>query len=717
MSAFKLVCLTIYVGFVHGSITYTEQPHPMAEFQLGSQYCEHLRMCDGVRTFPETNCYCDELCYLMEDCCENIATFVPDRPNYRFDKSQFSCDRVIGLMKDVYQTYGVLLVSMCSVDWTDNTTKSLCEEGTNYFGDEIHLRTPVSDSNQIMYTNMYCAYCNYEYDIKFWIPEFNCSMVADIKEVRYSSSCKINFNQPSLEYDKRLCSLDRSMLISDCGYDNDPTLISNCTYGPFNTVYDYSYGGNMYRNKYCAMCNGINVSETTLWCFTEGDRFTLDTSDSFGGGYSFRLLIDFNNGALNINGKVKQGEESCQENEIYDVLYDTCREIICVAPAIPLRGRCVVRLMNFDVTRDLRQERDNCTWVKFSEGEYRLVNDSKLFILAQDKVYESGEYTINGTDVFICLDRNQSCLHDCDTPDETFNFDEAEGLVSMIGLIISITSLSFTFIIYVSFSAQLMNTPGKILICLIVSLLLAQLLFLISPEVKNIRALCTAIAIAIHYFFLAAFCWMNVIAFDLWMTFSNSFLSNGSSNRSGKRLRMYHIYAWLFPLLIVCAAVALDFSTFNIEYTNLKPSYGSGLCWISSRDALLLFFIGPLSLFKLVDIISFIFTAYHIAKAKRQSAMARKQKNTCNLLINIKLSLVMGLTWVFAFVANATNLTVLWYMFIVFNTLQGLFIALSFLCTKKVGRLLLDRYAAVISSFSNSSSSGTQITSASHPTY
>lgn len=716
MEVRQVVCVVLTIYAHYGAVAQIPPSSPEAEdappfLRYGSEVCIELSECDGELNFPDKNCFCDDLCYIMGDCCGNIEKFVPDPPDYFLQKEQFVCSRVSGLVK-IVDSYGVLLVSRCHSGWTDNNTRSLCEGDAYYFNENILLRTPVSDIHHIMYRNMYCAYCNYAYDIQFWNPEYHCVNETGVRHIPGSADCLLNFNAPTSAYKKRLCSLIPP--VSTCPADADSELVANCSTNPYYLVYNDFNGNQMYRNEYCAMCQGLGVDR--IWCenilpgITDGV-----TIDPRAPPYSFRLLVDFNSRLLNVNGTVQTDseEKKCRDDEIYDFLYGICRSIVCVSPAEPAAGRCIILAAHSpEGSHDL----DNCTWVKFGEGEYRIVNDSRLFILSQDKVYIAGEYTKNGSDVFICLDRNQSCLHDCNTPGVKFNFDKAESLLSTIGLIISIVSLTVTFIIYVCFAQQLMNTPGKILICLIIALWMAQLLFLLSAQVQGIHGLCTAFAVAIHYFFLAAFCWMNVISFDLWMTFSNTFGRSGSSSGSGKRLRMYHIYAWLIPFLIVCVAVVLDFSEFNLDVVNLKPGYGEGVCWISSRDALLLFFIGPLALFKTVDVISFIFTAVNIAKAKRQGAMARRKKNTCSLLINIKLSLVMGLTWVFAFVGNATNLTAFWYLFIVFNTLQGLFIALSFLCTKKVGRLLHERYEVVTSSFSKSTASGTQLTNVSKST-
>lgn len=675
----------------------------------GEEFCEDRRHCSPGLSYPDKNCYCDSLCHIMGDCCVNIDEVEPNRPEVPLTKSQFTCSRISGLFH-VVGTYGALIVSACHPDWQDTTTRDFCEQSESYISDEDSiLGNPVSDKRNIMYKNMYCAYCNYEYDILFWPQEYKCVNKTDVRYIPGSPECMKTFLTPASGYTKRLCPLIPP--VNTCLETARPELVQNCTEAPYYVVYnDFDISVN-YKNEYCAMCNGLPPDR--IWC--ESIIPTIappPETDPRSRSYSFRILVDFNNRYINVNGSLENQKTECADNEIYDFVIEKCREIICIPPAEPSGGRCVI-------TSDSRLAEDspaldNCTWVKFTEGEYRIYNDSNLLILSQEKVYSEREYKINGSDVFICLDRNQSCLYDCEQPGVRFDFNEVESVISLIGLIISLVSLTLTFIIYISFS-QLMNTPGKILLCLIIALWIAQLLFLLSSSVENIRAMCIAFALGIHYFFLAAFCWMNVISFDLWMTFSQTFRTSGSSSRSGRRLRLYHLYAWTIPMAIVIIGIILDFSNFNIEHPTIKPGYGNGVCWISSRDALLAFFIGPLALFKIVDIVSFIFTAINIAKAKREGAMARSKKNTCSLLINIKLSLVMGLTWVFAFFANLTNVDGLWYLFIIFNTLQGLFIALSFLCTKKIGRLVHGRYTTLTSAFSNTTS-GTQLTNVSKST-
>ncbi|XP_052809463.1 G-protein coupled receptor Mth2-like [Mya arenaria] len=480
--------------------------------------------------------------------------------------------------------------------------------------------------------------------------------------------------------------------ISTCANNSVEELIGFCEQGHYYIVFD-KYG-TMYRNEHCAKCNGVDMSK--FFC----ERRTLFKKGNRERKTSLRLLVD-----LNLSTAYKDGEiiksRKCSNDEIYDIVHDRCREVFCPLTTFAQEGRCIPNTLNQNSREvDHMQQysySNNCTWAKLDPAEYMFINNSNVFILSTQETYNSSQFHQNGSDVFVCHSVNNTCVQ-CDSVHVKFNFDETEEYLSKIGLVISIISLLLTVFVYVTFS-QLLNTPGKILLCLVVSLLLAQLFFLISSEVSSHPLACKILAIVDHYFFLAAFCWMNVIAFDLWKTFSSKFTAYSSSGSARKRLLFYSIYGWVTPLLIVGVALFLEFGQLDSIDTSQKPFYGRNICWISSRNSLIIFFLGPLALFKVFDITSFIFTAVYIARARKQGAVARRKKNTCSLLINIKLSLVMGLTWVFAFVANVANLQFMWYLFIIFNTLQGLFIAISFLCTRKFFRLVHEKYEILSSTF------------------
>ena len=666
---------------------------PENMLKIGSDYCKSKKSCsEGMfESFPGKSCYCDQLCTLLDDCCSNFDSHIETEAT--LNKEQFSCVHLMGVIKN--ENYGVHMVTKCSEKWEHKYIKLLCETSANST-DDIFLKLPVSHKS-VMYQNMYCAQCNFMYTFEYWKPEMKCQNETGVRSLPDRADCDLFFLPPRPDVGYRTCQMNPRVIESCLDTDDEYTIETkeNCTDGDYSIVYDSS--GNAYRNKQCASCNG-NTGDLFCDVPEPSNPFNNTPTQTPRKVYSFRILVDFNKATVNKNGEISN-IGNCNDNELYDSFSEKCREILCPPPLLPVKGMCVVN--HTHITNDTVK---NCSFVKLDASEYIITNDSRLFILSSNQTYLEDEFQVFKNDVFVCLtSTDQRC--NCDDTETLFQYDILESYLSMAGLIISITALSVTLIVYVTFS-QLMNIPGKILVCLITALLVAQLLFLIAALFENIVQLCITVALLTHYFYLSSFCWMNVIALDLWMTFSNSFMSGGS-RRNNRRFLKYSLYAWLTPLLIVTCAVIFDFSPLYIEDVSLKPRYGVKVCWISSKNGLLLFFAGPLAILKLFDIISFIFTAVHITRANRQGAMAAKSSRSCSLLINIKLSLIMGLTWVFAFIANITNETVIWYLFIVFNSLQGLFIAVCFLCTRKVGRMLYDKYEQI----SSKSTSGTRLSS------
>ena len=70
-----------------------------------------------------------------------------------------------------------------------------------------------------------------------------------------------------------------------------------------------------------------------------------------------------------------------------------------------------------------------------------------------------------------------------------------------------------------------------------------------------------------------------------------------------------------------------------------------------------------------------------------------------------QMSSLLGFTWIFGFLAAFVDVEALLYLFIVLNSLQGVYIFIAFICNKRVFRLWRDRRP---SSCSNSSSRGPQ---------
>ena len=205
------------------------------------------------------------------------------------------------------------------------------------------------------------------------------------------------------------------------------------------------------------------------------------------------------------------------------------------------------------------------------------------------------------------------------------------------------------------------------------------------------------VSVASHYFLLVSFFCMNVISYDMCRTFVSSL----PLSKSRKRSKIYSYYSWGVPLIIIAAANILDrLPGLLDDLKNYRPEYASQVCWMNNRKAIMVFFILPIGAVLVENLFFFIMTIYGILnsrfqehqvpeKSKNRSGSVKfaqspeerrwgHQKNRVYFVIYLKLSVLMGLTWLFGFLASFLKLGFLWYPFIILNGLQGTFIFIFF---------------------------------------
>ena len=284
------------------------------------------------------------------------------------------------------------------------------------------------------------------------------------------------------------------------------------------------------------------------------------------------------------------------------------------------------------------------------------------------------QYQRNGSEVSICV----QWVPQLDQV-QMFKYDNIQAKVSFIGQIISLTALAVLFLAYMLFPS-LRNLPGKCIMNLVFALFVAHLLFIVGIGQTYDRKVCMAVAMVVHYCFLVAFFWMNVLAFELWRTFTKIELRN--DEKGTKTFLFYACYSWVSPALIVAIGATGDILYAHSQFV---PGYGKGFCWLTNRYGLLLFFALPMGMLLVLNLFSYCLVIKSLYKTVKSTASLRENNNGKKrlFLIYVKITTIMGFTWIFGFAATFTHDQVLSYIFVVLNTLQGLFICLAFLCNKK----------------------------------
>jgi hypothetical protein len=312
------------------------------------------------------------------------------------------------------------------------------------------------------------------------------------------------------------------------------------------------------------------------------------------------------------------------------------------------------------------------------------------------------------------MEINENYLQDNFHPNDDMNIN-ITGWVSLFANIVSFTSMVLTLITYALFN-ELRNIPGWNIINLTVALTLAQFSFLSGSLFNGVDFLCFIIALSTHYFFLAAFFWMNVIAFDLYRNFrdkSSHILLQSVTIRD--RLPQYAMYAWFSPMFIVLSAIVVDLAVKDIRlnapfrpcYAGYLPgclNYRTGIinefnrtitkvltysdpsseqeylnnsaclssdadilayifnktCWIQNGRANLIFFGLPIAIIIIINAFYYFLTVYNIRKKKKKQKKNKirrfsrmKLPGDEDVKFYIQMAFIMGFTWITGFLLTS----------------------------------------------------------------
>ncbi|XP_035379061.1 adhesion G-protein coupled receptor D2 isoform X2 [Electrophorus electricus] len=205
---------------------------------------------------------------------------------------------------------------------------------------------------------------------------------------------------------------------------------------------------------------------------------------------------------------------------------------------------------------------------------------------------------------------------------------------------------------------------------LFISLIFAQIVLLCSGSAIHNKVACTLVAALLHLFFMAAFSWMLVEGLLLW---SKVVTVNLSEDR---HMKYYYMIGWGLPVLIVTITLASASGNYTAD----------GHCWLSVQNGVIWGFAGPVIFIIMVNIMVLTrVVLITISTAKRRSLMLAANTSPVHqaseqIRAAVKAVLVLlpilGLTWLCGVLVPFS--IIMAYIFIVLNSLQGLFIFLIY---------------------------------------
>ena len=246
------------------------------------------------------------------------------------------------------------------------------------------------------------------------------------------------------------------------------------------------------------------------------------------------------------------------------------------------------------------------------------------------------------------------------------------GLTTIIVTVLSLVGLACRISLQ-SFYPKYDTVPCRMHCCLACNLAISNILLLTSPLPAGIDLLCYVMGIMKYFFFLNSFCLMTCIAWENWHILRSSADGMKLDLQSSvpKRLAV----SSSVPVMMSSLIIGMSYADIPDEY---RPTLGGVGCWFTNRYAVLIYFIIPVSVCVVINSVFFALTGHALRHAFTTAASIRSTSTRRNVIVYIKLFLLMGVTWMTLFFTIWLDSEIIWYIFVVSNGSQGIYLSIAF---------------------------------------
>nr|QVK45884.1 G protein-coupled receptor [Proales similis] len=624
--------------------------------------CSQSVSASGLSKLWNRTCFCDQ-CELYDDCCADRRA--PVRP------TAATCG--LKLMDNNY----IYSVSKCLLTSVSDELQQKCQNRSN----TVYEKLPVySQQSKLVFKNIYCAMCSQQdldlgkvqlfdlhaFDYKghtWWNKsgEVNTENIEKyfLESDNLNDGVRVGIALPSGLSDARECLPS----IDQCPEGSDQDLKRLCS---ASTAYRFDIRRRIvYKNKHCAKCNGVD--ERYLSCKVN------PSSPSAIPIHSLKLLFDLSISETQVTIKIFTKDE----NRTQVSLQSACNRE---------QGSCL--------TEELENLADDVCKIADTDNTTAFIRAVKAYT------------TIIGQTISIA---SLAVLLSIYGANKALRNEPGKILMNLAGSLM-LSQVSFMVATYLAeptvsvlFQGRCENRFGS------VGALLSRLAD--SAPLSG----CFVGGLLTHYFYLSFFAWSHVTAFDLQRTLGAMRAGSGPG-QSSRRLTRYALFAWLAPALVVAALLLSQLSTRRLAYAYRH-------CFISHPVDHKLAFVLPVALVLLansvllalairsvraVDALSRRFlSGEHSRRALLRSTGSSTQESSLTtegaaattpsaranqgrtppadpsaekqrLVLFLKLFLLTGMTWMLGLLSSLTDSSLVWIVYILLNSLQGLFILLSF---------------------------------------
>ncbi|XP_013116212.1 G-protein coupled receptor Mth2-like [Stomoxys calcitrans] len=277
------------------------------------------------------------------------------------------------------------------------------------------------------------------------------------------------------------------------------------------------------------------------------------------------------------------------------------------------------------------------------EDKWNLLENGLLHIHNDDSYHDTVSYCLtpyqyNGTvkNVLVpmsCAKRNEITT--------SLAFHSYAALVTVLFLIP-------TVFVYLWLKELRENMRGKLLICYLFSLIISYSILSyinISEQVFD-EKMCSFLGFTCYFFFIAAFLWLSVLCFDIWINFKTHRVAS-SNAKNALRFICYSCYAWGMASFLTFLAMLCQWSDKISE--DYKPGIGEDVCWLDTNKwSAAIYFYWPNLIILLFSIATFTHMTWRIYRVRSDVARLTQKDNFFqeNVLVILRIFLILGISWI-----------------------------------------------------------------------
>ncbi|XP_061387046.1 G-protein coupled receptor Mth2-like, partial [Musca vetustissima] len=158
--------------------------------------------------------------------------------------------------------------------------------------------------------------------------------------------------------------------------------------------------------------------------------------------------------------------------------------------------------------------------------------------------------------------------------------------------------------------------------------------------------MCCILGFTCYFFFIAAFLWLSVLCFDIWISFRDLRVAN-SFKRNLTRFIWYSCYAWGIAMLLTILTMLCQWSDHITD--DYKPGIGYDVCWLDTNKwSAAIYFYWPNLIILLFSIATFIHLTFRIYRIRSDMAQMTERKEVFkeNAVVILRIFIILGLSWI-----------------------------------------------------------------------